>query len=408
MAGGGGGDKVTTVQKADPWGPQQQYLKDIFAQAQGLSQNYAPQYYPDSGVAALSPWTNAGVAQLGTFGNSPYYQKLVSQAQGSMGTLGGAQSPWTNPVLGMGMGQSGNIDNYLRQTLQGGNSVTAPNARGGQVLPNYQAMVGQMTGNPQLDAMVNNAQTRTAQNFNEQVLPQIASGALANNAYGGSRQGIAEGLASSRLQQEMGDIAAGMYGQAYDAGQNRALQGAQTQAGLTQGVNLQNAANYLQAAGMNQQSQQFAAGAGMNMLQGGYGQALDAARLQGAMAPGMAQLGLLPAQNALQAGQIDQQYRQSVLDDDMARWMWNQNLPWQQLQQYQNAVNGSYGQSSSGTQSGGGTSSSPLLGGLGGAATGAGILGGLTSSGLLSAATAAGPWGWGVMGGAALLGALGS
>ncbi len=405
MSGGGGGDKTTTTQKVEPWAGQQQYLLDMFQQAQNLAQNYAPQYYPESGVAPASPYLQTATSQYANFGNSPYFQNVVSQGMGAMDTLGGAQSPWTNPVLGLGVGQVGNLDNYLRTTMQGGNAINPQNAQGGQVLPNYQQMVGQMTGNPQLDAMVDAAQKRTTQNFNEQVMPQISMSSLGNNAFGGSRQGIAEGLAADRLQQQMGDIATGMYGAAYESGQNRALQGAQTQAGLTQGVNLANAQQWLQAQQLNQQGQQYAAGMGQNLLQGGYGQGLDAARLQGALTGQMAQLGLMPAQTMAQAGSMDQSYQQSVLDDNIARWNWNQQLPWQQLQQYAGLVgNGGYGQNSTGSTSGGGTSTSPLTGALGGGLAGAGALGGLAAAGI----TLSNPVGWGLVGGSALLGALGN
>lgn len=395
MAGGSGGDKTTTTQKTEPWGPQQEYLLQQYSNAQNLLNNYAPQYYPGSTVAGMSPYTQTGAAQLGAFGSSPYFQNLVSQGQGSMGTLQQAQSPWTNPVLGMGYGQMGNIDSYMRDTLQGGNSYNPQNANAGQVLANYQQMQGPMSGNPYLDAAVDAAQKRTAQNFNEQVMPQISMSSVANNAFGGSRQGIAEGLAADRLQQQMGDIATQMYTGAYESGQNRALQGAGTQAGLTTNVNLANANQGLQAAQLNQQGQQFAAGLGTQYLQGGMNNSLDAARLSGALAPQMAQLGLMPAQTNLQAGQIEQGYNQQVLDDNVAAWNFYQNLPWQMQQQYANLIAGNVGQSGQTTGSGG-TSTSPLLGAIGGATTGLGAASMLWNT----------PWTGAVGGPAALVTAL--
>ena len=181
MAGGGGGDKTTTTQKTEPWGPQQEYLLQQYANAQNLLNNYAPQYYPGSTVAPMSPYTQTGAAQLGAFGNSPYFQNIVSQGQGAMSTLQQAQSPWTNPVLGMGYGQMGNIDSYMRNTLQGGNAYNPQNANAGQVLANYQQMQGPMSGNPYLDAAVDAAQKRTAQNFNEQVMPQISMSSVGSS-----------------------------------------------------------------------------------------------------------------------------------------------------------------------------------------------------------------------------------
>lgn len=50
------------------------------------------------------------------------------------------------------------------------------------------------------------------------VLSNIRSGAVSNGAFGGSRQGIAEGLAAQGLQQQMGDISSRMYSDAYNRG----------------------------------------------------------------------------------------------------------------------------------------------------------------------------------------------
>ena len=403
MSGGGGGN-TTTGQKSDPWEGQQPYLKDIYSQSQNLWNNYGPQYFPESGVAGLSPWIEGGVGGLASFGNSPYYMQGAQAARASQGTFSQAQSPWTNPYMGLGYGQAGGVNNYLSQTLSGQNQVGYDPAAAGSVLANYQQMQGPMTGNPYLDQAVNAAQTRTAQNFNEQVMPQISLNSLGNNAFGGSRQGIAEGLAADRLQQQMGDIATQMYTGAYESGQNRALQGAGQQAGLSTNVNLQNANQDLAAQLANQQLQQFAVGQGMGALQGGVGMGLDAARLQQATLPGYAQYGMLPTQNLLQAGNIDQQYRQQVLDDEIARWNFYQQQPFNSLNQYaQVAQPGSGGGTT--TATGPGSSTSPLVGGLGGAATGMGIYGGLTSG--ATPLMAANPWlAAAIIGGGALAGGL--
>lgn len=404
MSGGGGGN-TTTVQKADPWSGQQPYLQDLYAQYQNLYKNTAPQYFPESTVAGLSPYTEGGVGGLATFGNSPYYQQGALASRNSMQNFSNMQNPFTNPMLGMGYGQLGNVNQYLNNTMSGQNALQQKDAQAGGVLSNYQQMVGPMTGNPQLDAMVNAAQTRTAQNFNEQVMPQISTNALSNNAFGGSRQGIAEGLAADRLQQQMGDIATGMYGQAYESGQNRALQGAGQQAGLNTNVSLANSQQGLQAQMLNQQLQQWAAGQGMNSLQTGMGQSLDAARLQQATLPSYAQYGMLPTSNLLQAGQIDQGYRQQLLDDEVARWNFYNNLPNSQLQQYASGIYGSGSPGGTQASTGPGSSTSPLVGTLGGAAAGAGLGAGLMQAGAMNSWN---PWGWALMAGGALAGYAGS
>lgn len=407
MPGGGGGGDTTTVQKSDPWEGQQPYLKDIYSQAQNLYNNFGQQYFPESGVAGLSPWTEGGVGGLAAFGNSPYYMQGAQAALNSQNTFTQAQSPWTNPFMGIGYGQAGGVNNYLSQTLSGQNQVGYDPAAAGSVLQNYQQMQGPMSGNPYLDQAVDAAQKRTAQNFNEQVMPQISMSSLANNAFGGSRQGIAEGLAADRLQQQMGDIATQMYTGAYESGQNRALQGAGQQAGLSTNVNMQNANQNLAAQLANQQLQQYAVGQGMGALQGGIGMGLDAARIQQATLPSYAQYGMLPTQNLLQAGNIDQQYRQQVLDDEIARWNFYQQQPWWQMQQYAGIAQPGSGGGTT-TATGPGSSTSPLVGGLGGAATGLGIYSGLTSSiGGAAPLMAANPWlAAAIIGGGALAGGL--
>jgi hypothetical protein len=408
MSGGGGSGNTKTT--TEPWSGQKPYLEQQYKNYANQYQNYAPQYFPESTVAGISPYTSGATAQLANFGNSPYYQQGAVAGRQAVDTFSRAQSAYTNPVTALGMGNAAGVNNYLSSTLSGQNAVDPNAASAGSVYGNYQQMVGQMTQNPQLDAMVNAAQTRTAQNFNEQVMPQISTNALANNAYGGSRQGIAEGLAADRLQQQMGDIATGMYGQAYESGQNRALQGGSTQAGLNTNVNLANSAQDLQGQLANQQLQQYAVGQAGNFLTTGTGMGLDAARLQQGTLPSYAAYGQIPTQNLLQAGQIDQSYRQSLLDDEIQRWNWSQNLPYNSLDRYAAGIQGNVGNTTQ--SSGANTSTSPITGAVGGLAAGAGIAGaaGLfpTAATATAAAAAASPWLWPVLLGGAALGYAGN
>jgi hypothetical protein len=117
----------------------------------------------------------------------------------------------------------------------------------------------------------------------------------------------------------------------------------------------------------------------------------------------MAQLGLMPAQTNLQAGQIEGGYNQQVLDDNVAAWNFYQNLPWQMQQQYANLITGNVGSSGTGTQSGGGTSTSPLVGGFGGGLAGLSALGPLGLS--FAANPVLAPL---IVGGGALMGAIGN
>lgn len=64
--------------------------------------------------------------------------------------------------------------------------------------------------NPFLSAAMQSAVRPLEQQFSQQILPGIAGSAVQAGGFGGSRQGIAEGLAAQGLQQASGDILARM------------------------------------------------------------------------------------------------------------------------------------------------------------------------------------------------------
>lgn len=109
-------------------------------------------------------------------------------------------------------------------------------------------------------------------------------------------------------------------------------------------------------------------------------------------APGLAMadygdIGQLAAVGGAQEGKA-QQY----LDD-----------PYNRLARYMGLIQGGYGGTQTTT---GGAGGSPLMGALGGGLAGAGAVGGLTQAGIIGGASS--PWLWPIIGGSALLGALGS
>lgn len=69
-------------------------------------------------------------------------------------------------------------------------------------------------------------------------------------------------------------------------------------------------------------------------------------------APGMVQAGYIEPNMLAGIGQQQQQQTQREIDDDVARWNFEQNLPYEKLNAFLNAVQGNYGQSgtSTGTQ----------------------------------------------------------
>lgn len=154
--------------------------------------------------------------------------------------------------------------------------VNAVNARSGQgLLDPTSAMQQQLSGtpnNPYLDQQAQAITGQATRNFNENILPQIRSGATAAGQYGSSRQGIAEGLAASRLQQDLAPALTGMYGNALENAQqrqygtanslnNQALQNAQFNANL----GLQNNSQQMAQAQQNLQNRVT----GANLITGG-------------------------------------------------------------------------------------------------------------------------------------------
>jgi hypothetical protein len=83
-----------------------------------------------------------------------------------------------------------------------------------------------------LDPVVNNAARRISENFTEQALPALRQGAIMSGQYGGTRQGIAEGIASRGLAYSIGDMAANLYNQAYQQAQQHRYGTANNMAGL--------------------------------------------------------------------------------------------------------------------------------------------------------------------------------
>ncbi|NJK87957.1 MAG: hypothetical protein HC923_00210 [Myxococcales bacterium] len=158
-----------------------------------------------------------------------------------------------------------------------------------------QSALGQIAGggsNPFLDAQFGAAARRTNQNFAENVLPGIQSTFGAGGRTGGGLHAMAVTNAARDMQQNMGDLAANMYGGAYESDASRRLAAAQS----------------LQGAGMQ----------GLGMGTGALG-----------MSQGMVDRSM---QMAGTAGGMDQQQAQAQLDAQQAFHNERQQIPYQQMQ----------------------------------------------------------------------------
>jgi hypothetical protein len=77
---------------------------------------------------------------------------------------------------------------------------------------------------PYVGAMIESAQNDQTQDFQRNIMPAISDRAQATGGYGGSRQGVAQGIAAEGLLEAQGDVTARLLSNAYrdNLGQQRA------------------------------------------------------------------------------------------------------------------------------------------------------------------------------------------
>jgi len=163
MSKGGGTDTTSK----EPWSVAQPYIKQGYAEAENIYNQFTPQYYSGQTQASFAPdqlTAQAGIRDWAT--------------QGAPNIMNPALSAY----------QYGTGSNIL-----------------------------DVANNPYVSGMANAA----AQDAMSQLNPQLAgirSGAIQSGGYGGGRQGIAEGLALGGAADAATRAAAGIYGNAYGQG----------------------------------------------------------------------------------------------------------------------------------------------------------------------------------------------
>ena len=80
--------------------------------------------------------------------------------------------------------------------------------------------------NPYLQTQADNISANMTRNFNTNVMPSINQGAMAAGGFGGSRQGIAQGLGMRGLNDSIGQAQTNLYSNAYNTDQQ--IQSAQS------------------------------------------------------------------------------------------------------------------------------------------------------------------------------------
>lgn len=386
LGGGGAGSSGSTTDTA-PWGGQQPFLSDVFQQAQNQYQTYTPQYYGFNGtaggtptqtgpstVAPMNPQETSAISTVGNLGlngsntfnqanatatgvagsnpnanpgNQGYFGLMNGQLTNAMNPSNGALNYFTsgasannNPAMSdlaatANLNPAGNPGNAALNNYANGSMLSAGNPYFSQMADQIKAQTlpGLMgaftqgtTDNPNVAYGVTNGLTNAIgglayQNYQQGQQNQIAAG---NTISGNYNTGVGNNIS-----------AAANLGSNYNTGQGNILGAASTASG-----------NYF-----NSLADQLNAGQGISSnYNTGVGNNLNAANLGNTLYN--SQLG--GANAALTAGQTSQTQSQNELNNLVNAFNYYQNLPYQQLNQYTNTVNGQYGASTTNTAPAGG------------------------------------------------------
>jgi len=352
--------------------------------AQDLSQR---PYTPYTGQIVAQPGADTAAAYQGVRDLQGSATPAFQQAQGVYQGLLGQAAPITAGQLNQNTNQL--FGNYQQQVMNpaqgllGGYASQGP-ATAGQVAGNAQQLMNPYTQNVIDPALAAGEQAR-------QIARQSVAG-QANNvgAFGGSRQGVAEGVADAQnalgTQQQIGN----MLTQGWNLASGQGLDLAKTAAaqGMTAGQFL---------ATLGQQGYNNAGSQSANMAQLNQAQGMQAAGKIPELAAAQHGIDLKDASALQTIGIAQQGQSQQELDAQRGQFYEQQAWPVQNLDILLSAIGGvPYGTTSTGTSTSTQPTSKNVAGGvMGGAASGASI------------GAAFGPWGAGIGAGiGGLLGAL--
>lgn len=336
MGMGGGGKSTTTQTTVQELSPEQrELLKPVIPVAKEFVAN-PPKQYEGSAIAPFNPLQQQ--AQQMTLQAAQNIGQATApipgQVQQTVGNLGanagaaqqaaGGVMEQLNPSMAFSAGAAGQTAGQVQQGIQQGQAQTQPGLNfltSGQVLdPN---------NNQYLQQAVDAASRPAIRQFQNVILPGIASDAISAGGFGGTRQGIAEGLAAQGLQQQLGDISANMFSNAYGQGLSA----------MNQGLNssIQQTSNNLNAMVNSGQLTQQAANQIMQAQLGGFGaqnsfmntaQSGLGAQIQGlSQLPGILQSTLLPTQLTASVGEQQQAMQQALLSEQVQKFVNEQLIP---------------------------------------------------------------------------------
>jgi len=202
------GGKTGTKSSNDPWAPFSSYITGKEDGVTGIPQN-AYDLYQQGGFSPDMQWMN------------DLYTNYLKGS--SANDYGGVKDAGFNIIGGARDASAGMYDSNFNPV----NMVDMNNERARLgVLDPTEAFRRLLSGRPDtqyLDQQASALTNNLTRNTNENVMPVLRSSAAISGQYGGSRQGIAEGLAASRLNQDLALPISQMYGNALEGAQNRMM-----------------------------------------------------------------------------------------------------------------------------------------------------------------------------------------
>ena len=381
---------ATTTSTIDP--TLAPYLVTGLERAQNLFlTGQQPTYYPGQTYVSPSTQTQDALAQQEALARQN--SQVLGQAQQSF--LGGMQAQSAAQPLYQNI--------YGAAQNQPGAGVYGQAAGGGfQNAATQQAQAiasgSMLNSNPYQQQMMQAATRPLEQQFSQSVLPGISSLYSKSGRLGSGSMERALGTATEGYGRALGDVTSNLAGSQYQA-ERQLQQQALGQFGALSAQDIQTrlaGAQGLQSAQAQSLQGQLGAAGGVGATQE---QALQRQLQAASAAPSIYAQQYLPSQMLGQVGAQQEAISNQALQEQMARYNFQQQLPYQQLSGYLSSVYGSpmgsYGTQTSPTYNN--TTTNTLAGGL------AGGLGGYALGSMLPS-TALGGYG-GLAGGA--LGALG-
>jgi len=334
--GGGGSQSTQTVQKADPWSGQQPFLTTGYEQAQARLNSDQPSYYPGSTVTPFNQNELAAQQMALNYAGGDRPQAMQASAESAL-TGEMLANPYNNPVFGttralapMGVGSLG---------LAQGMTNTATGTPYGQDPILQQMLSGSAMQNPFIAPALATATNEAVQNFQNQVMPGIRTSQIQYQPGGSSRGDLVTGMAATGLSEQLANNAT----RAYMDAQNQALQQQQFGLGLSEQGRAARAGEALQQYG----------GAMTPALQG---EQLITDRLgQGIGAyPETMQAPFGIPQQVSGVGLGQREMEQQMMDEQINRYNFAQNVDAQKLSNYMNLIQGNVGSSTTSTATRGG------------------------------------------------------